>query len=256
MPFIRFLMIAAVLGSLQHIPANAQEQSVADQALELLTVSAQCPIKPMGIVGQYQCVFKGDLKTFRYECTVTRETWEADNPTGQITTNQEDTTVDYNDIASAKVCLPSDSGCEFSSHGASEVQLLIKQKYSVSFPVCDEQTAQHVVTAVDILRNSTVNAGPGPAAGVTAPSAQPESSQNTSPASAMKSVKREVSLGYLNVRSGPGQNQNVVARIPAGAKDVVVTGPCVAANDAVSNYPFCHVKWQGYSGWVSSSGLE
>jgi hypothetical protein len=76
------------------------------------------------------------------------------------------------------------------------------------------------------------------------------------PAVITKSVKRDVSLGYLNLRSGPGQDQKIVARIPAGSTGVVMTGSCIAPRDGSSAYPFCMVEWNGLQGWVSSSGLE
>jgi TIR domain/Bacterial SH3 domain len=76
------------------------------------------------------------------------------------------------------------------------------------------------------------------------------------PAVAMKSVKREVSLGYLNLRAGPGQDQKILARIPAGATGVAVTGSCAPPKDGGSSFPFCPVEWNGLRGWVSSNGLE
>jgi hypothetical protein len=86
---------------------------------------------------------------------------------------------------------------------------------------------------------------------------QLESPTNGGPdTSVTKSVKQEVSLGYLNLRSGPGQNQKVVTRIPGGATGVVLIEPCVPPNDGISTFPFCHVEWKGYQGWVSSNGLE
>jgi hypothetical protein len=37
-----------------------------------------------------------------------------------------------------------------------------------------------------------------------------------SPTAVTKRIKRDISLGYLNLRSGPGQDQKVLVRIPAG----------------------------------------
>jgi hypothetical protein len=88
------------------------------------------------------------------------------------------------------------------------------------------------------------------------PPAPPSSAHDDSPAAITKSVKREVSLGYLNLRSGPGQDQKVLARIPAGATGVVLAGSCVPPRDSASGYPFCLVEWNGLRGWVSSNGLE
>src|SRR5262249_18472860 len=75
-------------------------------------------------------------------------------------------------------------------------------------------------------------------------------------ATVTKRIKRDVSLGYLNLRSGPGQDQKVLARIPAGSTGVVMRGRCVAPKDNTSSYQFCLVEWNGYEGWVSSNGLE
>jgi hypothetical protein len=55
------------------------------------------------------------------------------------------------------------------------------------------------------------------------------------PAVAMKSVEREVSLGNLNLRAGPGQDQKILARIPAGATGVAVTGSRAPPDRPVSN---------------------
>ena len=77
-----------------------------------------------------------------------------------------------------------------------------------------------------------------------------------SPTAVTKRIKRDISLGYLNLRSGPGQDQKVLVRIPAGSTGVVMRGRCVAPKDSTSAYPFCLVEWNGYDGWVSSNGLE
>jgi hypothetical protein len=71
-----------------------------------------------------------------------------------------------------------------------------------------------------------------------------------------KRVKRDVSLGYLNMRGGPGQNYQVITRIPAGSSGIAVTGACASAKDRLSAFPFCQVEWNGHQGWVSSNGLE
>jgi hypothetical protein len=71
-----------------------------------------------------------------------------------------------------------------------------------------------------------------------------------SPTAVTKRIKRDISLGYLNLRSGPGQDQKVLVRIPAGSTGVVMRGRCVAPKDSTSAYPFCLVEWNGYEGWV------
>jgi uncharacterized protein YraI len=65
-----------------------------------------------------------------------------------------------------------------------------------------------------------------------------------------------VSDGYLNIRTGPGTHHAIVAAIPAGASDVVVTGRCVNPTDGISSYQWCPVRWNGNIGWVSSGGLQ
>lgn len=82
---------------------------------------------------------------------------------------------------------------------------------------------------------------------------QPRSRPSEGPT---KRVKHSVSLGYLNMRSGPGTNYSVVVRVPAGSTGVRITGSCVRAQDGSSKYPFCKVEWKGHRGWLSSNGLE
>lgn len=101
---------------------------------------------------------------------------------------------------------------------------------------------------------SVASSAPAPTAPT--PTAAAPANNPIYPALAMKSVKREVSLGYLNLRAGPGQDQSVVARIPAGAVGVAVTGSCAPPKNGASGYPFCPVEWNGLRGWVSSNGLE
>ncbi len=76
------------------------------------------------------------------------------------------------------------------------------------------------------------------------------------PATAMvgRVVKRNVSLGYLNLRAAPGQDEAVLARIPAGAH--ISVGACVRPHDAVSRFSFCQAEWNGVRGWASSNGFE
>ena len=67
-------------------------------------------------------------------------------------------------------------------------------------------------------------------------------------------VKRNVSQGYLNLRSEPGQKSNIVTRIPAG--ETAMVGDCVMPGDGISRYASCRAVWNGVGGWVSSNGLE
>jgi hypothetical protein len=112
-------------------------------------------------------------------------------------------------------------------------------------PPAAAETAAPLTPTAPIMPN-------GSEAGATAAPVHNETKQ----ALVTKSIKRDVSLGYLNLRSGPGQDQKVLARIPAGTTGVVMTGSCMAPQDGHSGYPFCLVEWNGLRGWVSSNGLE
>jgi hypothetical protein len=83
-----------------------------------------------------------------------------------------------------------------------------------------------------------------------------EPAMRTAPSEHMvaRAVKRNVSLGYLNLRTAPGQDEAVVVRIPAGATAMV--GGCVRPNDGVSRYSFCRAEYRGMKGWASSNGFE
>jgi hypothetical protein len=114
-----------------------------------------------------------------------------------------------------------------------------------------------VPSAAAPLANVPAASAPAPAVPQPATAAAPAPANNpVYPAVAMKNVKREVSLGYLNLRAGPGQDQKILARIPAGSTGVAVTGSCAPPKDGASGYPFCPVEWNGLRGWVSSNGLE
>lgn len=72
----------------------------------------------------------------------------------------------------------------------------------------------------------------------------------SSSASDTYSVGLGVSGGILNMRSGPGTNYPVVIAIPAGSTGLQ-RYECRAADDK-STKSWCHVRWAGRSGWVSS----
>lgn len=84
-------------------------------------------------------------------------------------------------------------------------------------------------------------------------SPQPAAAANV----AMVRIRRDVSGGYMNVRSGPGTGHAIVGTIPAGASNVRVrTGTCRVSDDGRSGNPWCQVEWNGVSGWTSSGGFE
>jgi hypothetical protein len=76
------------------------------------------------------------------------------------------------------------------------------------------------------------------------------------PSSVENRIKLDVSGGYVNLRAGPGQNQRVIDRIPAGETVFVTPEKCQSPTDGVSRFPFCPVSWKGRNGWVSGSSLE
>jgi uncharacterized protein YraI len=64
-------------------------------------------------------------------------------------------------------------------------------------------------------------------------------------------VDPSVSDGYLGLRAGPGVSHDLLAKIPGGSGDVVVSS-CVKPDDGKTTTPFCKAKWAGIEGWVSS----
>jgi hypothetical protein len=68
------------------------------------------------------------------------------------------------------------------------------------------------------------------------------------------SIRRDVSLGVQNMRSGPGQGHSLVVGVPAGAGGVAL-GACAPADDGVSRHPWCRADWRGHSGWISKCCL-
>ena len=105
----------------------------------------------------------------------------------------------------------------------------------------------------ELKRAQLAVASPPPPPAAVAP-AEPTSRTAPSEHMVARAVKRNVSLGYLNLRTAPGQDEAVVVRIPAGATAMV--GGCVRPNDGVSRYSFCRAEYRGMKGWASSNGFE
>ena len=78
--------------------------------------------------------------------------------------------------------------------------------------------------------------------------------QPSTSASYTRSIKSDVSGGYLNMRTGPGTNYSVITTIPAGSTGVSL-GECRDPEDGKSKLQFCRAGWNGYNGWVSISGI-
>ena len=64
------------------------------------------------------------------------------------------------------------------------------------------------------------------------------------------------SLGFANMRQGPGLGWPVVSQIPKGARDVRQRGDCVASDDGITKDRWCLVTWGSYTGHVSATNLQ
>lgn len=67
-------------------------------------------------------------------------------------------------------------------------------------------------------------------------------------------VKRGVSDGYVNARSGPGTMHTILFRIPAGTGGLQVA-ECRPPDPGGGKYDWCLVQIDGQQGWVSSNGI-
>jgi uncharacterized protein YraI len=69
------------------------------------------------------------------------------------------------------------------------------------------------------------------------------------------SIPANLPEGYQNIRSGPGQQHAVIAKVPAGSGGVEI-GPCRPPDDGQSRYDWCQANWNGNTGWISSCCLK
>jgi uncharacterized protein YecT (DUF1311 family) len=69
----------------------------------------------------------------------------------------------------------------------------------------------------------------------------------------IRRVSSDVSGGILNLRAAPNVQGQLLLEIPAGSGRVVVES-CQPKTDA--KLPWCKVRWNNTSGWVSSGGLR
>lgn len=69
-------------------------------------------------------------------------------------------------------------------------------------------------------------------------------------------VPNDISGGRLNIRNGPGVNYALVGAIPPGS---ILKGKapieCRAREDGVRGADWCHIRWDGVTGWVSRAGM-
>lgn len=144
----RVVVIVAASSWLVQMPVQAQQSGSGQEAVELLSASAQCPIKPRAN-DQYVCQFTGNTKTFRYNCAVTESVHEADRPIGSVRRFQDNTVLNYADMKSIEVCRPkpTPSMCYLGS----EVFIHDTQGVIHAIIVCDDETADNVKSAMDVL---------------------------------------------------------------------------------------------------------
>jgi hypothetical protein len=67
------------------------------------------------------------------------------------------------------------------------------------------------------------------------------------PSAPLYRVQRNLSDGFLAMRSGPGGQYDMIVRIPAGTEGLSVS-ECPTSGDG--SRPWCRVSWKGKTGWV------
>ncbi|MDO9525969.1 MAG: hypothetical protein Q7J57_10625, partial [Gemmobacter sp.] len=101
--------------------------------------------------------------------------------------------------------------------------------------------------------NAPPSSQPPAPARVAAPA--PQAPRPAAPAQALWMVKRNVSDGYINARTGPGTMHGILFRISAGESGIVVQG-CQPPDQGGGRFDWCRVTWNGKDGWVSSNGIQ
>jgi hypothetical protein len=133
---------------------------------------------------------------------------------------------------SQQECVHSEGSRDFGPPDERQSQLTLDH---VFFRFCDEATLQNAKAAFDVLIAT----------------AKPVAKQL-----ATRTVKETVSGGYINLRAGPGLDQDVIVQIPAGETIAVDETSCKPGSDGRTTFPFCPTTWNGKSGWASSSGFN
>lgn len=82
-----------------------------------------------------------------------------------------------------------------------------------------------------------------------APAAPASEAADRNPPSRLYRVQRNLSDGFLAMRSGPGGQYDTILRIPAGTEGLNVA-ECPKASDGSRSW--CRVSWKGKNGWVFS----
>jgi hypothetical protein len=79
------------------------------------------------------------------------------------------------------------------------------------------------------------------------PAASREITEKSDPRPTLYRVQRNLSDGFLALRSGPGGQYDTVVRIPAGTEGLSVA-ECPRMSDGSRSW--CRVSWKGKTGWV------
>jgi hypothetical protein len=112
-----------------------------EKAIQILRVSAQCPFKSGNSVSE--CRSTSDSTTLRFNCTYTQTIM------GEVVTGKGDTTLNYENIKSTRVC----EGVGDCVEGG--VVINDRQNLWHTLILCDKETAQSVKIALDILIQSS-----------------------------------------------------------------------------------------------------
>ncbi|WP_435259234.1 caspase family protein [Thioclava sp. FR2] len=98
-----------------------------------------------------------------------------------------------------------------------------------------------------------IAASPGPGVGIAA-SPPSNALQPAQPVQTWR-IKRGVSDGYMNARSGPGTTYPILFQIPEGTGGLLVDG-CRKPDKGGGSRDVCLTTWGNQQGWVSIGGLE
>jgi hypothetical protein len=134
-------------------------------------------------------------------------------------------------------------------------------------PDCNTTTASAPATRATVMPAAPAPIAP---AAVAAPAPQtasappPERAQplppapasdvaERSPSSQLYRVQKNLSDGFLALRSGPGGQYEMIVRIPAGTEGLSVA-ECPRSPDG--SRPWCRVSWKGKTGWVFNRYIQ
>ncbi len=92
---------------------------------------------------------------------------------------------------------------------------------------------------------------------ITVPTTAESATANTPDVNApLFNVKPFVEGGFAIMRTGPGVNWPIVAKIPAGTQGLKRLAPCRDRDDGLEPRPWCPLAWDNIVGFVSTLNLE